>query len=83
MDASIEQMDSLERIQVEGLPLNNSSVIYYYVYSSMLAAFGLCDQAGPIMDQLEATYSSDPTIMGIMDENRQVCRIFAEKESGN
>ena len=68
---------------MEGLPLNNGSVIYYYVYSSMLAAFGLCDQADPVMDQLEATYGGDTTIMGIVNENRQVCRIFAEKETGN
>ena len=83
VDASDEQLASLERIQVEGLTLNNGSVVYYYVYSSMLAAFGLCDQADPIMDQLEETYGGDSTIMGIVNENRQVCRIFAEEEAEN
>ena len=49
----------------------------------MLAAFGLCDQAEPILDQLEQAYGGDETIMGIVSENRQVCRIFAENQSGS
>ncbi len=79
-DASDEQLQTLERIQVTGLPLNNSSVIYYYVYSSMLAAFGLCDQADVVMNQLETSYGGDETIMAIVSENRQVCAIFAQNE---
>jgi len=81
VDASDEQLQTLERIQVEGLPLNNGSVIYYYVYSSMLSAFGLCDQAEPIMNQLEQEYGGDETIMAIVSENRNVCRILAEDDS--
>lgn len=81
VDASDEQLQTLERIQVEGLSLNNGSVIYYYVYSSMLSAFGLCDQAEPILNQLEQDYGGDETIMSIVSENRNVCRILAEDDS--
>jgi len=83
LDATEEQMQTLERIQVQGLPLNNGSVIYYYVYSSMLAAFGLCDQADKFLDLLEAEYSADPTIMAIVEENRQVCLIFEQDNKDN
>ncbi|MEJ2485282.1 MAG: hypothetical protein P8Y68_06070 [Anaerolineales bacterium] len=83
VDATEEQLQTLERIQVQGLPLNNGSVVYYYVYSSMLAAFGLCDKATVFMDELEAEYGGDNTIMAIVDENRQVCQIFAQEQSNN
>jgi tetratricopeptide (TPR) repeat protein len=79
VDASDEQLINLDRIEVEGLPLNNASVIYYYVYSSMLAAFGRCEEADPYLDLLEREYGGDTTIMAIVDENRQVCQILQEE----
>jgi tetratricopeptide (TPR) repeat protein len=82
VDATEEQIQTLEHIEVEGLPLNNASVIYYYVYSSMLAAFGLCEKANVFLDLLETEYGGDPTIMAIVEENRQVCLIF-EQDQGN
>lgn len=83
VDATEEQLQTLERVQVEGLPLNNASVVYYYVYSSMLAAFGICDKAEIFLDMLETEYGGDDTIMAIVNENRQVCRIFEQEASNN
>jgi tetratricopeptide (TPR) repeat protein len=80
IDASEEQLQSLERIEVTGLPLNNGSVVYYYVYASTLAAFNRCDESEPLHEELEALYGGDETIMAIVAENRQVCRILAEQE---
>ena len=37
-DATEEQLATSDRIQVEGLGLSNASVVYYYVYASVLAA---------------------------------------------
>ncbi|HSG25731.1 MAG TPA: hypothetical protein VLA32_06400 [Anaerolineales bacterium] len=82
-DATEEQLLTLDRIQVQGLPLSNASVVYYYVYSSMLAAFGICDKATIFLDLLENEYGGDPTIMSIVQENRQVCRIFEEEANNN
>lgn len=76
-DATEEQLATLEHIQVEGLPLNNASIVYYYVYSSMLAAFGICDKAEVYLSMLEQEYGSDATVMAIVDENRQVCAILS------
>lgn len=83
VDATDEQLQTLQRIQVQGLPLSNASVVYYYVYSSMLAAFGLCEKATIFLDQLETAYGGDTTIMAIVEENRQVCRIFAQEQANN
>jgi len=83
VDATEEQLATLDRIQVQGLPLNNGSVVYYYVYSSMLAAFGLCEKADIFLDMLEDAYGGDATIMSIVDENRQVCLIFAQDQAEN
>jgi hypothetical protein len=49
----------------------------------MLAAFGRCEEAEPVMSELESVYGGDDTIMGIVNENRAVCAIFAENEAGN
>jgi tetratricopeptide (TPR) repeat protein len=75
-DATDDQMASLETIQVPGLDLSNNSLVYYYVYGSVLAAFDRCDEAAVILDQVEASYGADELIMGIVNESRQVCRLL-------
>lgn len=81
IDATEEQLQSLERIEVTGLPLNNGSVVYYYVYASTLAAFNRCEESEPLHVELEDLYAGDETIMAIVAENRQVCRILAEEDN--
>ena len=81
LDASEDQVQNLPRLEIEGLPLNNSSVVYYYVYGSVLAAFNECDSAEVILTQLEDTYGADDTIMAIVDESRTVCRVLQEDDS--
>ncbi len=76
IDATEDQMNTLERIQVTGLSLANDSVVYYYVYASVLAAFNRCEEANVFLDQLEQTYGGDTTIMQIVDESRQVCKLL-------
>jgi hypothetical protein len=49
----------------------------------MLAAFGICDKAEIYMDMLESAYGGDDTIMAIVNENRQVCRILEQEASNN
>jgi hypothetical protein len=69
-------MASLETIQVPGLDLSNNSLVYYYVYGSVLAAFNRCEEAAVILDQVEASYGADELIMSIVNESRQVCRLL-------
>jgi len=76
VDGSEEQLDSLPRLTVVGLPLSNSSVVYYYVYGSVLAAFDLCDEAIEILDLVSAEFYNDDIIMGIVQESYTVCEIL-------
>jgi tetratricopeptide (TPR) repeat protein len=81
LDASDEQLQSLDRIEVTGLPLNNGSVVYYYVYGSVLAAFNRCEEADIVLNQLESAYGEDQTIMSIVSESRNVCRLLQEQQN--
>ena len=75
-DATDEQLDTIPRLSVVGLPLSNSSVVYYYVYGSVLSAFNRCDKAHEIFDLLRANYSNDELVMGIVEEGEYVCESF-------
>ena len=61
---------------MEGLDLNNNSIVYYYVYGTELAAFNECDLAADILDQVEDLYGNDELVMAIVNESRQVCRLL-------
>ena len=76
IDATEEQIATFDTIQVEGLDLNNNSIVYYYVYGSVLAAFNECELAAEILDQVEELYGNDELVMAIVDESRQVCRLL-------
>ena len=69
--------DAVQGVTVEPLPLTNITVAYYYLqYASVLAALDVCDQALPLLDQVESAFGSDPAVRGIIAENRNICRIL-------
>jgi tetratricopeptide (TPR) repeat protein len=62
---------------VQSLPLSSLTVAYYYLqYASVLAALNMCEQAIPVLDQVNQIYPSDPIIKGIIDENSAICQGF-------
>lgn len=61
-------------VSVEGLPLDNNTLIYYYTYGSRLAALNQCDRAIPILELVGATYPGDAIVMGIVNESYTVCQ---------
>ncbi|MBI3158702.1 MAG: hypothetical protein HYZ26_03760 [Chloroflexi bacterium] len=65
-------------VAVQGLPLDNNSVAFYYTYGSVLAALNQCDAAEPILNQVLALYRNDEIIAGIAQESLNVCRILRE-----
>ena len=70
-------------VEVKGLPLSPSTVVYYYTYGSVLAALSrpkknYCPQAAPIFQKLRASFSDDSTIMAIVLENETICRSIGE-----
>ncbi len=68
-------------VAVAGLPLDNSSVAFYYTYGSVLAALNMCDEAEPILNQVLAVYSNDPVVSGIARESLNVCTILRDRGS--
>jgi tetratricopeptide (TPR) repeat protein len=73
-------------VEVKGLPLSPSTVVYYYTYGSVLAALSrpkknYCPDAAPIFQELRAAFSEDETIMRIVRENETICRSIGQPTS--
>lgn len=60
-------------VSVEGLPLDNNTLVYYYTFGSVLAALEQCPEAVPVLDQLAANYAGDAVVMGIVNESYTIC----------
>jgi tetratricopeptide (TPR) repeat protein len=66
---------------VEGLPLTNVEVAYYYVrYGSVLAALSrpsanYCPEALDVLDRVRTEFGQDPVLMEIVRENEAICRL--------
>jgi tetratricopeptide (TPR) repeat protein len=66
------------KITIQGMPLTENTVVYYYTYGSVLAAMHLpsddyCNQAIPILHQVAAAFASDASIMGIIQPSEEIC----------
>ena len=66
------------QITILGMPLTENTVVYYYTYGSVLAAMHLpsddyCNQAMPILHQVQAAFSNDASIMGIIQPSEEIC----------
>jgi tetratricopeptide (TPR) repeat protein len=65
-------------VTIQGMPLTDNTVVYYFTYGSVLAGLhregdDYCIRSMDILSQVEASYSTDPTIMGIVNAGREVC----------
>jgi tetratricopeptide (TPR) repeat protein len=77
-DSTTDQMIGIE----QPLPLEDSTVHYYYIYGSILAALDkpsrpYCDQAVEVLSMVKEQYSSDPDIMGIVTAGEEICGVSA------
>jgi tetratricopeptide (TPR) repeat protein len=69
---------------VEGLPLTNITVAYYYVrYGSVLAALSrpganFCPDALAVLSHVREAYPEDTLLMGIVQENEAICRLISK-----
>jgi len=66
-----------------GLPLSNTTVVYYYTYGSVLAALSLpqrnyCPEAVKVLSEVRASFSADPNIMGIVSAGEQICQSLTQ-----
>jgi tetratricopeptide (TPR) repeat protein len=71
-------------IDVEGLPLTNITVAYYYArYGSVLAALSrpgenYCPDALTVLSHVREAYPDDSILISIVEENEAICRLISE-----
>lgn len=63
---------------VQGMPLSDNTVVYYFTYGSVLAGLhkegdDYCVRAMDILGQIKTGYSTDPTVMGIVTAGEEIC----------
>ena len=71
-------------VAVEGLPLSDSTVVYYFTYGSVLSGLhregdDKCEKAMVIFDQLRAEYADDPSLMSIVRAGEEICTYSEEQ----
>lgn len=67
-----------EQIAIEGLPLTNTTVVYYYTYGSVLAGLSRktdnkCPEARAVFAEVREKYSTDQDIMRIIQAGLDIC----------
>ncbi|GAP14036.1 protein containg tetratricopeptide repeat [Longilinea arvoryzae] len=66
-------------VTVTGLPLSDSTVVYYYTYGSVLAGMarksnGYCNKAMEILNKVRNAYSEDTIILSIIQPSVEICQ---------
>jgi len=75
----VEQGLLAQSVAVEGLPLTNLTVAYYYVEYGTVLAFlsrasqNFCPQALPVLAQVRESYPNDPVLMEIVADSEGIC----------
>ncbi len=73
-----EEIAADPSLTITGLPLTNTTAIYYYIYGSVLAgmntpATNYCAEAYRVFDEISAGFREDDTIMAIVNEGLAIC----------
>lgn len=77
-----------QEVAVEGLPLSNSTVAYFYTeYGTVLAFLSKesdnhCPKALEVLDMVRAKYSDDEVLMSIVDDSTGICRRLEAEIAG-
>ena len=76
--AAREEDPCVSQIAMEGLPLSDTTVLYYYTYGSVLAGLhrpgdDYCTRANQVFSIIRASYSEDAVIMGIVKAGEDIC----------
>ena len=75
-------------VEVEGLPLSNSTLVYYYTYGSVLAALSrprqnYCPDAMQVFAEVRSQYGGDAYIVSnIIEPGENICRNLDAKIQG-
>jgi len=68
-------------LPIQGMPLSQSTVAYYFTYGSVLAGLhqpsnGYCDEAMKVFGEVRQGFSGDATIMSIVEEGESICKYY-------
>ncbi len=74
-------------IEIAGIPLvpnDQTNVVYYYTYGSVLAGMyrpvgktsGYCKDAAGVLAEVRSKFSDDPTIMNIIQASEDICASY-------
>ncbi len=80
--------NEMGQVDVEGLPLSNLTVAYYYVeYGTVLAflskpSYNNCPLAMEVLAEVRARYPEDPVLMSIVEDSEGICRNLEAQISG-
>ena len=71
-------------IVIQALPMTTNTVIYYYIYGSVMAGLhqksnGYCEEAVRVFKEITAKFASDVTIMSIVNEGMGICSFYGYK----
>jgi tetratricopeptide (TPR) repeat protein len=66
-------------VTVNGLPLSDSTLVYYYTYGSIVAALSRpdannCPDAMNVLHEVDAKYGGDSTVAGIVQSGEAICQ---------
>jgi tetratricopeptide (TPR) repeat protein len=85
-DTPIEEVDP--KIEIQGLELDSSTVVYYYVYGSVLAGMhrpgdpnNFCAEAVNVLREVRARFSTNPEIMHIVQASEEICASYNIRSS--
>jgi hypothetical protein len=81
-----ECTDEEPGVDVPGQELSPSTVVYYYIYGSVLAALSrpqenYCPEAMDVLVEVKAAYGSDPDIAGIVSAGEAICESLGDTAS--
>ncbi len=73
--------EEIRDIVIKGMPLDDTTVVYYYTYGAVLAGMhrasnGYCGEAMEILNTVRSKYESDENIMAIVGESETICKSY-------
>lgn len=84
------EQNEMGGVAVEGLPLSNLSVAYYYVEYGTVLAFlsrpneNFCSEARPVLEEVRAKYPDDTILVSIVEDSEGICnRLEGSRVSTN
>jgi tetratricopeptide (TPR) repeat protein len=76
-------------VAVQGLPLTNLTVAYYYVQYGTVMAFlsrpeadqNFCPEARQVLDEVRQAYASDSILISIVEDSEGICRNLEARQA--